>query len=312
MNNLTNDKLSVMIPSWTRRLESLKSPISETVMNDLEKFETLIRKEIKDRTRRMQENRIESFIEDLNLREFYDEKKFNDNIKGIKHEKSTPQFLESLDGTITSDLLEARDKVFPMYWQSVMTSKIKEAPLTFPNLEITVKHHVSTVFDVEELRRALQHLSKFRAPGPDQIPSEFIQALNEEDQNIYLQIYRTIWEKEWVPRQFKESIMTFIPKSEIDTRPDLWRPISLLNSSYKWFTTYISRLLRDHFEKNNLISEFQFGFMKNRSIPQVQMIMEAIAKDSRNKNKEFNVLSIDCEKAFDSGEHGVLSTLEFY
>ena len=81
MNNLTNDKLSVMIPSWTRRLESLKSPISKTVMSDLAKFETLIRKEIKDRTRRMQENRIESFIEDLNLREFYDEKKFNDNIR---------------------------------------------------------------------------------------------------------------------------------------------------------------------------------------------------------------------------------------
>ena len=112
-----------------------------------------------------------------------------------------------------------------------MTSKIKEDPLTFPNLEIIVKHHVSTDFDVDELRRALQHLSKFRAPGPDQIPSEFIQALNEEDQNIYLQIYRTIWEKEWVPRQFKESIMTFIPKSEKDTRPDLWRPINLLNSS---------------------------------------------------------------------------------
>ena len=81
MNNLTNDKLSVMIPSWTRRLESLKSPISKTVMSDLERFETLIRKEIKDRTRRMQENRIESFIEDLILREFYDEKKFNDNIR---------------------------------------------------------------------------------------------------------------------------------------------------------------------------------------------------------------------------------------
>ena len=43
------------------------------------------------------------------------------------------------------------------------------------------------------------------------------------------------------------------------------------------------------------------------------MIIEAIAKDSRNNNKEFNVLSIDYEKAFDSGEHWVLlKTLEFY
>ncbi len=76
------------------------------------KLEEIIRKEIKNRFQRMQDNRIESYIEDLNLREFYDEKKFNDNIKGIKHVKETPQFLESLDGTITSDLIEARDVVF--------------------------------------------------------------------------------------------------------------------------------------------------------------------------------------------------------
>ena len=102
-----------------------------------------------------------------------------------------------------------------------------------------------------------------KSPGIDQIPAELIKA---GGRTICLEIHKvitSIWEKEKLPEEWKESIIVPIHKKGDKTDCSNYRGISLLPTTYKiLYNVLLSRLTQ---YAKEIIGDHQCGFRRNRS-----------------------------------------------
>ena len=77
-----------------------------------------------------------------------------------------------------------------------------------------------------------------------------------------------------------------------------WRPISLLNTSYKLISLCITNRIRPLL--HSIISPEQKGFIEGRSISECTRLMLDIIHECEAQNKAGLILLVDFEKAFDS------------
>ena len=79
--------------------------------------------------------------------------------------------------------------------------------------------------------------------------------------------------------------------------PKNYRPIALLNTTYKIFASIIQRRMAEGMDK--AIDEMQFGFRKGRSTSQPLQIVRRTAEIIEEPGAAMYMLLIDWEKAFD-------------
>jgi hypothetical protein len=84
-----------------------------------------------------------------------------------------------------------------------------------------------------EVETAIAKLKKYKSPGNDQIPAELIQAGGELLLSTIHKLINSIWNKEQLPDQWKESIIVPIQKKGDKTDCNNYRGISPLSTSYK-------------------------------------------------------------------------------
>ena len=77
-----------------------------------------------------------------------------------------------------------------------------------------------------------------------------------------------------------------------------WRPITLLNSIYKFYSSIISERIKILLPK--LIHPDQKGFVNNRFIGENTRLTYDIINESNKQNKDGLIILIDFEKAFDA------------
>jgi hypothetical protein len=128
-----------------------------------------------------------------------------------------------------------------------------------------------------EVEIGIGKLKSYESPGTDQIPAELIKAGGE---TLYSEIHRlicSIWNKEKLPQQWKESIIVRIYKKGDKTDCNNYRGISLLSTAYKilsnilltWLTPYVNEIIGDH----------QCRFRRNRStVDQIFCIRQILEK----------------------------------
>ena len=92
-----------------------------------------------------------------------------------------------------------------------------------------------------------------------------------------------------------------------------YRPISLLPCLSKIFERVLFNQLYEYFERNNILTQRQYGFCKNHSTEFAAMeLIDRVTKILELGKIPFN-LYIDLSKAFDVLNHDILlSKLEFY
>lgn len=141
---------------------------------------------------------------------------------------------------------------------------------------------------------------KSTAPGEDGIHNEMLVHLPSEAKTFLLNIYNTIWSTSILPTTWKQSIVTPVYKVGKDKElAASYRPISLTSCVCKLFEKMINVRLVYYLETNNLLSEFQFGFRKNRcTIDPVMMLTREIQKSFASKKSTLGVF-FDMEKAYD-------------
>ena len=155
-------------------------------------------------------------------------------------------------------------------------------------------------FTLRELKDALSNAEN-SSPGEDTILYDMLRHLPENAKVFLLKIINKIWETGIMPGSWKIALVIPIKKPNKDPfQPTSYRPIALTSCVCKIMEKMINTRLVWHLETNNLLSNFQFGFRKNRSTldPLLRLsnqIQQGFAKQCQTIGVFF-----DIEKAYDT------------
>jgi hypothetical protein len=96
-----------------------------------------------------------------------------------------------------------------------------------------------------EVENAIEKLKKYKSPGTGLIPAELIQAGGKILLSAIHKQINSVWNKEELPDQWKESIIVPIVKKGDKTDCNNYRGMSLLLTSYKILSNILlSRLIK--------------------------------------------------------------------
>jgi hypothetical protein len=154
-----------------------------------------------------------------------------------------------------------------------------------------------------EVEIALGELKSYKSPGTDQIPTELFKAGGE---TLYSEIHRlicSIWNKEELPQQWKESIIVPIYKKG-DKIFNNYRRISLLSTAYKRLSDILLARLTPYV--NEIIGDHQCGFLRNRSTTDQIFYILQILEKKWEYNGTVHQLFTDFKKVYDSIKREVL------
>ena len=114
----------------------------------------------------------------------------------------------------------------------------------------------------------------------------------------------SIWKKEELPEEWKESIIGPTQKKGNKTDCDNYRGISLLPTTYKILSNILlSRLIP---YAKEIIGDHRCGFRRNRSTIDHIFCIRQILEKIREYSEEVHQLFIDFKKAYDSVRREVL------
>ena len=166
--------------------------------------------------------------------------------------------------------------------------------------------------ELSELLNALKNMKNNKTPGPDGFTAEFYKMFWTDISVFLLRSLNQGFRNGSLTKEQKAGHVTLLPKGD---KPrhfiKNWRPISLLNVSYKLASACIANRIKSVLP--NLISEDQTGFVPNRFIGEnVRLLYDLLNYTDVNKIPGM-LLLIDFEKAFDTVSHDfILKTLKAF
>jgi len=114
-----------------------------------------------------------------------------------------------------------------------------------------------------EVELAIDKLKSHKSPGIDQIPAELIKAGGRKICLEIRKLITSIWKKQKLPEEWKESIIVHIHKKGDKTDCNNYRGISLLPTTYKMLSNIL--LSRLFLHAKQIIGDHQCGFRSNKS-----------------------------------------------
>ena len=85
-----------------------------------------------------------------------------------------------------------------------------------------------------------------------------------------------------------------------------YRPVSLLSVPGMILERVVAMQIEEHFDKNNLLGNFQFGFRRNKNTTTELLTLFDTIMEAKEKKKEILVLLYDLSAAFDTVSHKIL------
>ena len=159
----------------------------------------------------------------------------------------------------------------------------------------------------------ISKLPNKKSTGYDEISTETIKILSAVISPTLSLIINKCILNGTVPDEMKVSKIKPLFKKGDVTLLNNYRPISLLPCVSKIFERVLFNQLYEYFERNDLLTQHQYGFRKNHSTEFAAMeLIDRVANLLELGKIPFN-LYIDLSKAFDVLNHDILlSKLEFY
>ena len=158
-----------------------------------------------------------------------------------------------------------------------------------------------------ELKMAINFSKPNKAPGPSSVTVLQLKHLPVNFMKAIRNLYDAMLASKYLPNILLKINMLFFGKHNNDlTDPTNYRPISLLETICKTLERIITNRFVYFLEHHNLLSEFQFGFRKQRSTQHViTLACETIKENSRQQIASL-AATRDISKAFDTIWHAGL------
>ena len=140
-----------------------------------------------------------------------------------------------------------------------------------------------------------------KAPGPDGFSNEFFKFFEPELKFWILKAYKESEKKGYFSDNIIQGYITCIPKTG-KNRNTLknWRPLTLLNPTYKFFSSIIANKIKITLER--IINPDQTGFLSNRFIGENTRLLLDTINYCETFNKPGLIVVVDYAKAFDTIE----------
>ena len=210
---------------------------------------------------------------------------------------------EGKEVTETSDVLKCQTNFYKELYKEVEIDDSKSIHSILGDNESKLSDKESQELEGEitytELTSALRNMNNNKSPGLDGFTVEFFKFFWVDIGQFTLRSLNFGYRTGSLSITQKQGIITCIPKPN-KPRINLkkWRPISLLNVTYKLVSAVISNRLKTVLDK--VIHENQKGFIAGRFLGENVRLIYDVLFESKKQNIPGLLLSIDFEKAFDT------------
>jgi hypothetical protein len=156
---------------------------------------------------------------------------------------------------------------------------------------------LSGEFLEKEVRDAIFQMKHNKAPGPDGFPTEFYQVFWSLIKHDLMAMFKEFYSEDLQLFSLNFGIITLIPKQQEVKKVQQYRPICMLNISFKIFTKVMANRLA--LVANKTIGPSQTAFQKGRNILDGVVVLHETLHELRKKKMSGVILKIDFEKAYD-------------
>ena len=170
-----------------------------------------------------------------------------------------------------------------------------------PKVPDNPEFRLSGKISMPELKYIIRHLALGKAPGPiGQLPAEVWRQAPDQVLEIVLNTVNDALSGKQQPDFWKGGRISFLLKKQELQLLKNWRPITLLELSYKIFSAIITKRLQRIAEYYHIYDESQEGFRQGRSTRrQIERITQILHAQRRSK-KPVYIAYVDFSNAFNS------------
>lgn len=149
----------------------------------------------------------------------------------------------------------------------------------------------------EELKKVVLELKKNRAPGPDGLPGEFYVYFWDLVKQDLLDLIHDLQRGLINIDRLNFGVISLFPKTKDASQIQKFRPICLLNVSFKIITKVLMNRLNEIM--SYIISKQQTAFLRNISIMEGVLILHEVLNSVHQKKESGILFKVDFEKAYD-------------
>ena len=208
------------------------------------------------------------------------------------------------DGNNIQDKQKMIDETRQFYEQLYKKRDLINKPIeglvkSLPKLEEDEARTIEGLITLKEASSALKNMKNGKSPGTDGMTVDFFKVFWKQIGCFVVRSLNEGFNKNKMSITQREGIIICIPKGD-KPRQYLknWRPISLLNVTYKIGSSCIANRIKGLLPK--LIHEDQSGFVPGRYIGDNLRLIYDMIHYLNNENLPGLLVSVDFEKAFDS------------
>lgn len=153
------------------------------------------------------------------------------------------------------------------------------------------------------VRKLLKAINPHKATGADNIPARILREGADQLAPIFTLLFQATLHQGTIPAQWKSAFVTPLFKKGDKHQAVNYRPVSLTSISCKIMEHIIHSHVISHLQTNNILSDLQHGFRKNRSCEsQLLLTIHDLVDGLRNK-QQIDAILLDFSKAFDKVPH---------
>jgi hypothetical protein len=156
---------------------------------------------------------------------------------------------------------------------------------------------LASIFTEQEVKATIFQMEHNKAPGSDGFPVEFYQVLWEIIKMDLMDLFHEFHKGDLPLFSLNFGIITLLPKEKEAKQIQQFRPICLLNESFKIVTKVMTNRMALVAQK--ILRPYKTTFMSGRKIMDGAIILHETIHEMRRNKLDSVILNLDFEKAYD-------------